>query len=250
MDPVRSYGDALALVTVTRTAAAPRGLVASLPAATGRPVQVLHVDTGGAPPVPGATPVRIREDVGRTAAVNRAVAALDQGVGWVVLADPQLEWAAGALDELLAAAVRYPRAAALGPRLRTASGADRASAGPLPTLGDALRGRVVAGPVPAGPVGALGTTCVLLRRVAWDSVDGFDARYPGCGVDPEPADLDLCDRLGRVGWLCVGVPTAEVTVPAGDAPCILEPRDRGIRRYVHDRHGAPARILMALARRN
>lgn len=240
MNPLRCYGDVLALVTTTRTAAAPDGLLASLPAATKRPVQVVHVDTGGAPSPVGATTVRITEDVGRPAAVNRAVAALDDAVGWVALVDPQVVWGAGALDELLAAAARHPRAALLGP----------CAGGPLPTLPDALRGRVPAGPVPAGPVGWVGTACVLLRRAAWDSVDGFDARYPGCGADPEPADLDLCDRLGRAGWLCVGVPTAGVTAPAGNALSRLESQDRGLRRYVHDRYGAPARTLMALARRN
>ncbi len=236
MNPVRCYGDALALVTARRADA----LLASLPAATVRPVQVVHVDTGGAPSPTGATTVRITEDIGRAAAVNRAVAALDDGVGWVAVADPRVVWSAGALDELLAAAARYPRAALLG------SG----PGGPLPALRDALRGKVSTGPVPAGPVGWISTTCVLVRRVAWDSVDGFDARYPGCGAEPEPADLDLCDRLGRAGWVCVGVPTAGVTAIATAPMGMLEPRDRGLRRYVRDRHGAPARTLMALARRN
>lgn len=250
MHPIQRYGDALALVTVTRSAAAPNRVVASLPAATARPVGVLHADTAGAPTTDRATVLRLGEDVGRAAAINRAVAALDPDVGWIALADPVVEWGAGALDALLAAALRHPRAAVLGPRLRDASGVERASAGPLPTLGDALRGRLAVGPLPDGPVGRLATACVLIRRAAWDSVDGFDARYPGCGVDPEPADVDLCERLGRAGWLCVGVPAAEVTVAADASPCMLESRDRGLRRYVDARHGAPVRTLMALARRN
>jgi N-acetylglucosaminyl-diphospho-decaprenol L-rhamnosyltransferase len=200
MNPVRWYGDALALVTVRRPNAAPSP--ASLPAATARPVRVVHVDTGGAPPVPGATTLRLPEDIGRPAAINRAVAALDVGVGWVALADPQVVWGTGALDELLAAAARHPRAALLGPA------------------------------VGEGPVEWISTACVLLRRVAWDSVDGFDARHLDRGTDPEPADLDLCHRLGRAGWLCVGVPTAGVAVIATPATGMLEPHDRGLRRHV------------------
>lgn len=250
MDPVRRYGDALAVVTVTRTAGSLEPLLSTLPSATTRPVLVLHADTAGAPAAAGATLLRIPEDVGRPAAVNRAVAALPEDVGWVVLADPQVAWAPGALDALLAAAVRHPRAGELGPLVTGPSGVARASGGPVPTLGDALRGRITADPLPDGPVGWLDGTCVLLRRAAWDSVDGYDGRYPGTGSDPEPADVDLGDRLARAGWLAVGVPGAEVTVAAGGAPCILETRNRGLRRYVHDRHGAPARALMALARRN
>lgn len=259
MDPVPSYGDVLALVTVTRTAASPLRLPASLRTATVRPVRVVHVDVAGAPTIDGAEVVRLAEDVGRPAAVDRAVAGLDPSVGWVAIADPQVEWGPGALDVLLEAASRRPRAGVLAPRLRTPSGVDVPSGGELPTLRTTLRGRIPAAPLPDGPVGWVDGTCLLVRRTAWDSVDGYDPRYPGSGSRPDPADVDLCDRLDRAGWLVAGVPAAVVTDhargvldPHGPHDLhgpVLETRDRSLRRYVHDRHGAPARVLMALARR-
>lgn len=249
MEPVRSYGEALAHVTVTRTAAAAGRLVASLGAATGRPVQLVQIDTGRAPAIEGAAVLRLAEDVGRAAAVNRAVAGLDATIGWVAIAEPHIEWGAGALDALLDAAAGCPRAGLLAPRLHLPSGVVLTSAGPLPRVGDVLRGRVVAVPVPAGATGWVAGTCMLVRRTAWDSVAGYDQRYLGAGADPEPGDIDLGDRIADAGWLAVGVPAAEVTVHARDRQCILDTHDRGLRRYVRDRHAVPARALVALVRR-
>lgn len=249
VEPVRSYGDALAHVTVTRTAAAAHRVATSVGAATRRPVRLVHVDTGGAPAIEGATLLRLPEDVGRAAAVNRAVAGLDAAIGWVAIAEPHVEWGAGTLDALLAAAERTPRAGLLAPRLLLPSGVVLTSGGPPPRIGAVLRGRVVAVPVPAGPAGWVAGTCLLARRVAWDSVAGYDQRYLGAGEDPEPGDIDLGDRLARAGWLAVGVPAAEVTVHDRERQCILDTHDRGLRRYVRDRHAVPARALMALVRR-
>jgi N-acetylglucosaminyl-diphospho-decaprenol L-rhamnosyltransferase len=254
-DPVRTYGDGLALVTVTRAGRpAVDGLLASLPAATSRPVHVVVADTASAsaPAVPsGVEVLRLTEDVGRAAAVNRAVVALDAAIGWVLVADPWVRWSPGAVDVLLAAAARHPRAGLLGPLLRDRRGLAVPSGGPLPTLLAALRGRVPTG-VPAGPTGWLSTGAALLRRSAWDTVDGLDARYLGArypGGRADPGDVDLGDRLGRAGWLVVGVPEAEAAFAVSDAHGILEPPADGLRRYVQDRAHAPVRALTALAQR-
>lgn len=249
MGALATYGDGLALVTVTRTAAPPDRVVASVAAATARPVRVVVADIAGAPVPNGAGVIRLREDVGRAAAVNRAVAGLDGDVGWVAVADPQVEWGAGALDALLAATARYPRAGALGPRLCDPAGVVIASAGALPTLRDALLGRVPRRAVTGGPLGWLSGAGLLVRRAAWDSVDGYDPRYAGDGEAADLADVDLADRLGRAGWLVVGVPAAEATYHGRGRQGILESRDRALRRYVRDRHPAPARALLALVRR-
>ena len=284
-DPVREYGDRLAVVTVTRTAAPELDrFVRSLRLATARPARVVVADTVGAAVPVGVEVVRIGEDVGRAAAINRAVAALEPEVGWMALADPAVQWCPDALDALLEVAARHPRAAVLGPVLRDARGRPAASSGPWPSVADALRGRVPAGCVPIGPepnssdpnssdpnssdpdssdpdssdpdssdpdrsdpgpVGWLSATCLLVRRLAWDSVGGFDPRYLGACDD-----VDLGDRLGRAGWLAVHVPDVEVRVDAGvGAGGILEAPAAGVRRFVRDRSGAPIRGLLALAAR-
>lgn len=242
---VGGYGDELALVTVTR------GPVVVRPAPAPR---VLQVDTAGVPAIPGAEVLRLTEDLGRPAAVNRGIAQLEPSVGWVLVADAGLQWPPGALDALRATAAATPRAALLGPLLRSPAGAALPSCGPLPVLRDLLRDTLPSGPVRAGDTGWLDGTCLLLRRLAWDSVDGYDPRYPGAQAGPDPADVDLGARLVRAGWRVLGVPAAEVVVHAAGGQGILvpggpEPRGPGLRRYVRDRYRAPVRVLAALARR-
>lgn len=197
------------------------GLLATLPPQAG---PVVVVDAEGAVPdgLPdGVTAVPQTERLARAAAVNRGLAALPPGVGFALVADPAVRLAPGALDALVAAAARFPRAGALGPRL------PGACAGPLPSRRDLRRGRVPLGaPRSAGPVGWVSGRCLLLRRAAWESVDGFDPRHLG------PVDaVDLGARLARAGWLVVHVPAAEADVVPGPATGMLEPVRDGLRRY-------------------
>jgi N-acetylglucosaminyl-diphospho-decaprenol L-rhamnosyltransferase len=242
-DPVREYGGALVVVTVTRRGRpSVDGLRASLPTGT----RLVVADTASS--ARHGDVVRLAEDVGWAAAVNRAVAGLEPDVGWVVLAAPGLRWRHGAIEVLRAAAARYPRAGMLGSALH---GVPLPTAGPLPGLLAAARGRVPHGAGGAGPTGWVSTAGVLVRRAAWDSVDGFDGRYlegPG-GI----GDVDLGDRMGRAGWLVVFVPEAAADAEPGDTNVgghgILEPHAAGLHRYVRDRARGPARALAALARR-
>jgi N-acetylglucosaminyl-diphospho-decaprenol L-rhamnosyltransferase len=181
------------------------------------------------------------EDVGRAAAVNRTVAGLDPAVGWVALVAPEVEPAPGALDALVGAAA--PRAAALGPELLDPSGQPVGGGGDVPTAAQVLLGREPAGPPAGGVVGWLPAACLLLRRTALDSVDGFDPGY----VDAFD-DVDLGARLAEAGWLCLRVPRATATLhPSAPGPSGLPATAR--RRFVHDRSPAVARALLTLAGR-
>lgn len=212
------YGAGLAVLVVgTGIAPFPPGFTPpAVPGAT-----VVVVDSGtpaGPPPVAGARVLRIREDVGRGAAVNRAVAELPDGIGLVAVAPPGLTWSAGALDTLRAAAARHPRAGVLAPAVCDAGGRPVPSAHPLPGPRRGalavLAGRPwppgAADPSREGPVGWSSAPGLLLRRAALDSVDGFDPRHPG-RLD----DLDLAARLRAAGWLTVHVPSATVGYPIG-----------------------------------
>ncbi|GEL16967.1 glycosyltransferase family 2 protein [Pseudonocardia asaccharolytica] len=245
-------GEELAVITVSRSADDPvERLRASAARATGRRFRFLVANSGS--PRATADMLTIGEDIGYPGAVNRAVAGLDARVGWIAVAEPDVVWGEGALDALLAAGLRWPRAGALGPRPTDPGGA------PLPGrwIADALLARawsVGACPDPCGdegavegPTGLLPGGCLLLRRTAFDSVDGFDARYPA-----PLADRDLADRLCRAGWLTVVVPGASaVRTGTGPAGCAmpLDEQHRLARRYLSERHRglrrAPLRAVFA-----
>ncbi|MBO0677690.1 glycosyltransferase family 2 protein [Mycolicibacterium sp. S2-37] len=225
--------DELVVVTVTYS---PGGhldrFLASLAHATERPVTVVMADNGstdGAPEealerYPNTRLLRTGGNVGYGTAVNRAIASIEQDYGdpeFVMVANPDVQWGPNSIDALLEAAVRWPRAAALGPLIRDPDGSVYPSARHLPSL---VRGgmHAVVGPFwksnpwttayrqdheepSERPVGWLSGSCLLLRRAAFDQVGGFDERY-----FMYMEDVDLGDRLGAAGWLNVYVPSAEI----------------------------------------
>ncbi|WP_422749043.1 glycosyltransferase family 2 protein [Mycobacterium sp. WMMD1722] len=225
--------DELVVVTVTYS---PGGhldrFLASLAHATDRPVTVVMADNGstdGAPEealerYPNTRLLRTGGNVGYGTAVNRAVASIERDLGdpeFVIVANPDVQWGPNSIDELLDAARRWPRAAALGPLIRDPDGSVYPSARHLPSL---VRGgmHAVVGPFwksnpwttayrqdrqepSERPVGWLSGSCLLLRRAAFDAIGGFDERY-----FMYMEDVDLGDRLGAAGWLNVYVPTAEI----------------------------------------
>jgi N-acetylglucosaminyl-diphospho-decaprenol L-rhamnosyltransferase len=138
--------------------------------------------------------VRIGEDVGRGAAVNRAVATLPPSIGLVAVAPADLVWPDGG-DRRPARGppIDNPRAAILAPRLRTPDGTPIPSAHPLPVPSSAVR-RPPWTRTTRGPSAGRRRPRCCCGGAALDSVDGFDPRYPG-RLD----DLDLADRLARAG---------------------------------------------------
>jgi N-acetylglucosaminyl-diphospho-decaprenol L-rhamnosyltransferase len=275
---VQRYSDELAVVTVTYSPGpALTEFLDSLSKATVRRYRVVLADNGSTDGAPERAAeeraevelLSIGENVGYGAAINRAVAGLDPDVGWVAVANPDIVWTVGALDELMEAAGRWPRAAALGPLIRDPSGAVYPSARQQPTIGRGVGHAVLGRLWPANPwtrsyrqsnssvlerrAEWLSGSCLLLRRTALDSVHGFDPRY-----FMYFEDVDLGDRLGRAGWLNVYVPTADVVHTGGHAteanPAVtarmLREHHRSAYRYLADRHRglrwAPLRLALRL----
>jgi N-acetylglucosaminyl-diphospho-decaprenol L-rhamnosyltransferase len=257
----RQYGDELAVVTVTYSPGQTlERFLDTLGKATGRSVRVILADNGstdGAPERAAAERdnvelLRTGANLGYGAAANRGVAELGDEFGWVVVANPDLEWQDGALDTLLDAAQRWPNGGAFGPLIREPDGTVYPSARLLPSLGRGA-GHAVLGKVwPRNPwtvdykqsdtevteraAGWLSGSCLLLRRAAFESVDGFDPRY-----FMYFEDVDLGDRLGRAGWHNVYVPSAEVMhiqgASSAKAPVrMLAVHHESAYRYIADRH--------------
>ncbi len=226
----RRVTDVLPVVTVTYSPGPHlERFLASLALATERPVAVLLADNGSTDGTPQAAVDRYPNvrllntgaNLGYGTAVNRAVAQLDSADDWVIVANPDVQWGPGSIDELLDAAARWPKAGALGPLVRDPDGSVYPSARHLPSL---IRGgmHAVVGPFwknnpwsmayrqerlepSERPVGWLSGSCLLVRREAFGQVGGFDERY-----FMYMEDVDLGDRLGKAGWLSVYVPSAEV----------------------------------------
>ncbi|MGH3762310.1 glycosyltransferase family 2 protein [Actinophytocola sp.] len=255
------YGSELAVVIVTYSPGETLDrCLDTLAKATERPVHVVLADNGstdGAPERAAAerenvTLVRTGGNLGYGTAANRGVASLDPSYGWIVVANPDVEWGDGALDTLLDAASRWPRGGSFGPLIKEPNGAVYPSARLVPSLGRGI-GHAVAGRVWRGnpwtraykqtdtsvaerTAGWLSGSCLLVRRSAFDSVDGFDPRY-----FMYFEDVDLGDRLGRAGWQNIYVPSAEVvhiqghsTARASDA--MLAAHHASAYRYIADRH--------------
>jgi N-acetylglucosaminyl-diphospho-decaprenol L-rhamnosyltransferase len=261
-EPTR-YGDALGVVTVTYSPGETlERFLDSLGKATTRQFQVVLADnesTDGAPQRaaerPGVRFVATGGNLGYGGGANRGVAALPDDVGWVVVANPDIEWAPDSLDTLLDAAERWPSGGAFGPLIREPNGVVYPSARLLPSLGRGIGHASLGRLWPDNPwtrayrqsdttvtertAGWLSGSCLLLRRAAFEAVHGFDERY-----FMYFEDVDLGDRIARAGWQNVYVPSAEVTHIGGHstkraASTMLAAHHDSAYRYLADRHQGP-----------
>lgn len=272
-----SEDPALTVVTVTYSPGSHLDrFLSSLTVATDRPLRVIMADNGstdGTPQealtrYPGTELLCTGGNLGYGAAVNRAVTrSADDPSGddeFVLVANPDVVWGPGSIDALLEAAARWPRAGSLGPLIRDPDGAVYPSARHLPSL---VRGgmHAVVGFVwkanpwtrsyrqehvepSERPVGWLSGSCLLIRRRAFEQIDGFDERF-----FMYMEDVDLGDRLGRAGWLNVYVPGSEVLHDKGhstgrDPARNLRAHHDSTYIYLTDRHNrwwqAPLRWTM------
>ena len=203
---------------------------------------------------PGVTLLETGGNLGYGKAANLGASGFEGD--WLVVANPDVVLAPGALDELLAAAGRWPHAGCLGPAIRTPDDQLYPSARAFPSLGrgigHAVFGwwwpsnpwtrayRAEAGTPVEGSTGWLSGSFMLLRREAFEAVGGFDPTYfMYC------EDMDLCRRLGERGWSSVYVPSAVVTHQGGHATSrsagpMLREHHRALFRYLSRQYSGPA----------
>ena len=208
------------------------GFLTSLTEATTLPLEVVLADNGSIDGVPERAAARHEHvrflstggNIGYGAAANAGLAGLTSG--YAVIANPDVRFEPGSIDELLAVARRWPRAATVGPAIMTPEGELYPSARDLPRLSTGVGHALLGWAWPANPwtaryrreretprerpAGWLSGSCLLVDVGAFWSVGGFD---PGYFMYFE--DVDLAERLSRRGWLHVYAPSAVVVHEGG-----------------------------------
>lgn len=163
--------------------------------------------------------VRNAENLGFATAVNQGVA---QGQGdWLLLLNPDAVLAPHALVQLLAESAGWPQAGVLGPLIVNPDGSEQRGCRrdlpkPMDALLQALQLHRLSSrfdfnhdrrPLPATTVKvpAISGACMLVRRKAFEQVDGFDE-----GFFLHFEDLDFCARMLAAGWAVHFVPSVRV----------------------------------------
>lgn len=165
--------------------------------------------------------LELPENVGYGAGMNAAVAALEGGQEHILISNPDVRLAPGALAELSRLLDTDPSAAAVGPMILNEDGTVYPSARRLPSLrtgiGHSLlqpiwsdnpwtRAYHADGTVAVRTSGWLSGACQLVRRTVFDRLGGFDDGY-----FMYFEDVDLGHRIGQAGWSNVYDPKAVVT---------------------------------------
>ncbi|MFT4028592.1 MAG: glycosyltransferase family 2 protein [Protaetiibacter sp.] len=204
--------------------------VESLGEASSRPLRLVIVDNGPVAPAPLRAP---RDDVdvevlpaggnlGYGTAVNRGAAIDAQGVEWIVVANPDIVFRPGAIDELIRVGQEDDTVGQVGPLILTSDGAVYPSARRLPSLRNGIGHALFNKIWPANPwtrayhsdrelppsqrdAGWLSGAAFLVRAAAFREVGGFDESY-----FMYFEDVDLSARLGRAGWRMRYAPSAVV----------------------------------------
>ncbi|MFD6399625.1 glycosyltransferase family 2 protein [Nocardia sp. NPDC060249] len=251
----------LAVVTVTYSPGEHlEHFITTLADATSEKPQVILADNGSTDGVPElvaeanshVTLLHTGGNIGYGGAINRAVAEIDPSIEFVILANPDIRWGVDSIDKMLEAAARWPRAGAIGPMVREPDGSVYPSARRVPGLADGAGHAILGSVWPKNPwsvryrqeneqiservVGWLSGSCLLVRRAAFDTIDGFDSRY-----FMYMEDVDFGDRMGKAGWHNVFVPDAEVTHAKGHAAgkhpeLMLPAHHASAYRFQADRH--------------
>lgn len=147
--------------------------------------------------------------------------------GDLLVCNPDIVLRPGSLPHLAGVLAGEPAVGIVGPRLRNLDGTTYPSARTFPSMLDAAGHGLVGLVWPDNPfsrryrlldwdheqrrqVDWVSGACFLIRREAWTSLGGFDPRY-----FMYMEDVDLSWRAGRLGWLVIYQPEAEVVHAQG-----------------------------------
>lgn len=270
----------VAIITVSYSSGdvLPR-LLASTAAATRAPHTVIVSDNGStdgslemiAERFPEVRVLRNGRNLGYGGAVNAAVTALADDADWIVVVNPDSEFTPGSLDRMLEVAAADPRIGSVGPLIVNEAGTPYPSARELPSFRTGIGHALFANLWPSNPwtaryrqddvvergeqvtTGWLSGACLVVRRSAFDAVDGFDDSY-----FMYFEDVDLGRKLGEAGWVNMYVPSARVvhigaTTASKHPKRTLRAHHESAYRYIARKHPewwlAPVRLAIRVGLR-
>jgi N-acetylglucosaminyl-diphospho-decaprenol L-rhamnosyltransferase len=227
-----SRGPSVGVVTVAyRSNRVLVGFLDSVPAASASPVEVVVVDNAPGSADDASAPaaaqnagyVALPSNPGYGGAVNAGVRALTAAVDWVLISNPDVVLAPGAVDALRERGDADPAIGAVGPAVLNPDGSVYPSARAVPSLRTGVGHALFANLWQRNPwtlayrretdpsdesrdAGWLSGSCVLVRRSAFEAIGGFDEGY-----FMYFEDVDLGFRLGKAGYRNVYEPAARVT---------------------------------------
>lgn len=181
---------------------------------------------------PAVRVVRNARNVGFGAACNQGAAA--SSAPWILFLNPDCRLAPGVVEALVVEADRWPDCVAVGPRIEDPDGSTQGSARGDPTMLAGVAGRTgwITHRLPSSQVVArqviwphelepgsssmtvdwLSGACLLVRRVAFEAVGGFDESFFLYWED-----ADLCRRLRTRGGHVRYVPGVTVQHVVGQS---------------------------------
>ena len=197
------------------------------------------------------------ENPGYGAAVNAAVKALPASIEWILITNPDVVLEADTVEQLVRVGVSDPAIASVGPRIVDESGVTYPSARAIPSLrvgvGHALFGtswprnpwsssyKQASSDEGAGArdTGWLSGACLLVRRSAFSTINGFDETF-----FMYFEDVDLGYRLGRAGFRNVYAPSARVFHSGGhstsrDSAGMIEAHHSSARLFIGHKYPGP-----------
>jgi N-acetylglucosaminyl-diphospho-decaprenol L-rhamnosyltransferase len=220
------------VVTVTHnTGETLESFLASLTEASSQPLTVVIVDNASidlsseraSANAHGASILELSNNLGYGAGVSAGINAGATDSEYVLISNPDVTFAPGAIDALVRAADELTTAGSFGPKILDAEGHTYPSARNLPSLRNGVGHAFFSKVWPNNPwsrnyrsdqdygserrrAGWLSGACLLVRKSAYDAVGGFDPRF-----FMYFEDVDLGARLGKLGWSNIYVPDAVVT---------------------------------------
>jgi N-acetylglucosaminyl-diphospho-decaprenol L-rhamnosyltransferase len=187
-----------------------------------------HEPTNAFPPELPVTVLHRPDNPGYGTAVNLGVTALPKDISWVLVSNPDVTLAANTINLLLSERDTFPNVGSLGPALLNPDGTVYSSARAIPSIGVGI-GHALLGAlwkknpwtsryrgnydsVEPRATGWLSGACLMINRVAFEEIGGFDTRY-----FMFMEDVDLGMRLGQSGWSNIYVPEATAIHIVGHA---------------------------------